>query len=69
VDDIERDIAAVNRGLPDYARVSRFILASAPFTPEHGTATANGRLRRTAIGQRYRHEIAACYAEPVEHYA
>lgn len=38
-----------NARLPDYARVSRWVRAAAPFTPESGLATANGRPQRAAI--------------------
>ncbi|OHE83376.1 MAG: long-chain acyl-CoA synthetase, partial [Lysobacterales bacterium RIFOXYA1_FULL_69_10] len=46
---IGRALADVNAGLPDYARVARFVRADAPFTVDAGLATANGRPRRDAI--------------------
>lgn len=66
---VELAVARANRGLPEYAQVRRWILASEPFVPSTGTATANGRLRRAAIERRYRDEIDACYAESIENYA
>ncbi len=45
-------VQAANSRLPDYARVRRWALASAPFSPADGTLTANGRPRRDAIAER-----------------
>ncbi|GAA5126172.1 AMP-binding protein [Alloalcanivorax gelatiniphagus] len=50
---LRAQIARVNEGLPDYARVTRIAIAEAPFTVNNGLATANGRPRRDAIAQRY----------------
>ena len=58
---IEQDVDRINRRLPDYARVSRFILAAAPFSPRDRTLTANGRVRRDAIYGLYAEAIDACY--------
>lgn len=43
-------VAAVNRRLPDYARIGRWIVARAPFTPANGLAEPGGGPRRAAIG-------------------
>jgi long-chain acyl-CoA synthetase len=53
-------IDAANAGLPDYARVGRWI-ASPPFTHQNGLATGNGRPRRAAILERHAAELAALY--------
>lgn len=58
--DIDAAIAAANATLPDYARVQRWLRADAPFTPANGLLTANGRLRRAALVERYLARIAAC---------
>ena len=42
-------VAAANAGLPDYARIGRWVRARADFSPATGLATANGRPRRDAI--------------------
>jgi long-subunit acyl-CoA synthetase (AMP-forming) len=60
---IEQDIERANRSLPDYARVHRFILAAAPFSPRDGTLTRNGRIRREAIQALYAAAIDACYRD------
>lgn len=57
-------LAQVNAGLPDYARVSRFVRASAPFSAADGLLTANGRPRREAILSRYQAEVDASYRRP-----
>jgi hypothetical protein len=67
--DIRRDIDAANGALPDYAQVHQWIVAREPFTPANGLATANGRKRRGAIWECYRHRIDACYDEYVGNYA
>lgn len=54
---LEAAVAAVNRDLPDYARVHHWLRADEPFTVANGLATANGRLRRTALLNRYRSNI------------
>jgi len=58
---IGRALAAANARLPDYARVHEWIAAHEPFTPANGMSTANGRLRRSVIGQTYAERIAAVY--------
>lgn len=63
---VERDVGRVNGRLPDYARVGRWILAADPFTPRNGALTANGRLRRDAIGALHADAIRSCYAGSVE---
>jgi long-subunit acyl-CoA synthetase (AMP-forming) len=61
---LARALADINAGLPDYARVARFVRAGAPFTAEAGLMTANGRPRREAILGRYQAEVDACYRLP-----
>ena len=55
--DIAAAIAAVNAGLPSYARVARWRVVP-PFTPSAGLLTGNGRLRRAAIERAFPHEDA-----------
>lgn len=50
-------VTRVNAGLPDYARVHHWLRAEGPFTAANGLATANGRLRRSALFQHYRAAI------------
>ncbi len=52
-DDIERAIEVANAQLPDYARVSKQVVADLPFSVQSGMSTANGRPQRQAIFQTY----------------
>lgn len=54
-------IAEVNAQLPDYARISRMVRATAPFSVAEGLLTANGRPRRDAVLARYVDEIESSY--------
>jgi long-subunit acyl-CoA synthetase (AMP-forming) len=61
--DIEQAIDGVNHALPDYARVSRWIVAESAFAPKNGMLTGTGRLRRDAIAVHYRDIIDSLYIE------
>jgi long-subunit acyl-CoA synthetase (AMP-forming) len=50
---IARAVAAVNAGLPDYAQVGAFVVATAPFTVADGSLTGNGRVRRDVLLERH----------------
>ncbi len=56
---LQAAIDRVNAGLPDYARVHRWLRADAPFAAGNGLATANGRLRRNALFKHYQSAINA----------
>jgi long-chain acyl-CoA synthetase len=58
---IDATVAAVNTGLPDYARLAGW-LPSPPFTADNGLATGNGRPRRQPIAERHAAGLAAIYA-------
>ncbi|MGB8010661.1 MAG: AMP-binding protein [Terriglobales bacterium] len=53
---------AVNPGLPHYKQVRAFHLLEDAFTIESGLLTANGKLKRDLIAERFRAEIDAMYA-------
>lgn len=61
--DIDIAIEKINQSLPDYARVSQWISANAPFTQKNNQLTANGRLRRIAVWQHYQERIDEIYKE------
>lgn len=61
--EVDASIAEINKSLPDYARVSDWLLADAPFTPQNEQLTANGRLRREVIWQKYQQKINQKYEE------
>ncbi|TWC31391.1 long-subunit acyl-CoA synthetase (AMP-forming) [Pseudomonas sp. SJZ079] len=49
----------VNQTLPDYAQVHHWLRAEQPFSAANQLATANGRLRRAALYERYQAAIDA----------
>jgi long-chain acyl-CoA synthetase len=51
----------VNPGLPHYKQVRAFHLLEEAFTIESGLLTANGKLKRDLIAERFRNEIDAMY--------
>jgi long-subunit acyl-CoA synthetase (AMP-forming) len=59
--EIEAAIQHINQSLPDYARVTQWISAKAPFTLANQQLTANGRNRRDMIWQHYEQKINALY--------
>ena len=61
---LQAAVDAVNAELPDYARVHHWLRADTAFTPANGLATANGRLRRAALLERY--HCAIEQAIPIE---
>ncbi len=59
--DIERAIHAVNEALPHYQRVRKHLRAPEPFTIENGLLTANQKIKRKAVEQRYAQAIEQMY--------
>ena len=59
---IEVAISSINANLPDYARVTEWLPAFAPFSVQNQQLTANGRLKRDAIWQAYQQQINVLYA-------
>jgi long-subunit acyl-CoA synthetase (AMP-forming) len=56
---IAAQVGAANARLPDYARITQWVRAESPFAPHNGLATANGRVRRDAVWERYRERFDA----------
>lgn len=67
-DALRRALDAVNRDLPDYARIGDVVRADAPFSVADGLLTANGRPRRDAILARYRDAVDARYGDATHHH-
>ncbi len=61
VEKTQAALDAVNPGLPHYKRVRAFHVVEEAFTIESGLLTANGKLKRDVIAERFRNEIAAMY--------
>lgn len=60
--EIQAGIEAVNAGLPHYKKIKKFIRVPEAFTIENGLLTANQKLRRRAVEQRFKAEIDRSYA-------
>ena len=58
---VQAALDAVNPSLPHYKQVRAFHLAGDAFTIESGLLTANGKLKRDLIAERFRKEIDAMY--------
>lgn len=58
---IEQSIQFLNSSLPDYARVTRWVSADAPFSAKNQQLTSNGRNRRDNIWRYYQDKINALY--------
>lgn len=58
---IQSALDAINSGLPRHGQILAFHLVREPFTPENGLLTTTGKLRRTAIAQRFAADIDALY--------
>ena len=60
--EVQSAIDKLNPGLPHYRQVRNFCILPAPFAPDSGLVTANGKLKRDAIAKRYDAEINSMYA-------
>lgn len=58
---LDDQLAELNRELPSYRRVRKWLLADQPFSIENGQLTANRKLRRQVIEAAYAERIAALY--------
>ena len=59
-------VRAANDRLPDYARITHWLRADAPFSALNGQATDNGRVRRDPIFRAYGERLAVLYETPPE---
>ena len=59
---VQSALDAVNAELPHYEQVRAFRILSEPFTIENGLLTANGKLKRDLLAQRFQQEIEDIYA-------
>jgi len=58
---VQSALDAVNASLPHYKQVRAFRTSAEPFTIDNGLLTANGKLKRDLIAQRFRREIEQMY--------
>lgn len=59
---VQSALDAVNANLPHYKQVRAFRIGSEPFTIENGLLTANGKLKRDLIADKFSNEIESMYA-------
>ncbi len=59
---VQSAIDALNGDLPHYRRVRKFLIADEPFSVENGLLTANQKLKRGAVEQRYAAQIEGLYS-------
>lgn len=60
-DQVQQAIDVVNSDLPHYKRILAFHISKEPLTIESGLLTANGKLKRDAIGKHFASEIEQLY--------
>jgi long-chain acyl-CoA synthetase len=58
---VQRALDEVNAELPHYKQIRAFHIHPEPFSIENGLLTANGKLKRDAIAQRFKSEIEEMY--------
>jgi long-chain acyl-CoA synthetase len=61
-DQVQTALTDVNATSPHYKQVRGFRISSEPFTIENALLTANGKLKRDSIAERFRAEIEDMYA-------
>ena len=59
--DVEAALARLNPTLPHYQRVHAYHIQREPFTPESGFLTANGKIKRQRVLERFAAVIDAMY--------
>lgn len=64
--DVAEAVAAANARLPDYARISGYLLAAAPFSVANGQLTGTGRPRREALATAYAAALEELYDEEIK---
>jgi long-chain acyl-CoA synthetase len=62
-DSVQSAVDVVNSELPHYRQVRNFAVLQEVFTPENALLTANGKLKRDAINQRFQEEIDQMYSK------
>jgi long-chain acyl-CoA synthetase len=61
-DYVQGALDEINSTLPHYKQVRAFRISTEPFTIENGLLTANGKLKRDLIAERFRVDIEDMYA-------
>ena len=61
---IATDIARINTKLPGYAAINSWFRSPEPFTVNNGLLTQNGKLKRTAIIEKFQKDLDSIYSSP-----
>jgi len=67
VDLVKKEVEKVNRTLPEWARVKRFVNLHKEFDADEAELTRTRKLRRTFVEDRYRDLVQALYGEEEEY--
>lgn len=59
---IARELKAVNKALPEHARIKRFVSLNKEFDPDESELTRTRKLRRSYVEQRFKEIIDAMYS-------
>jgi long-chain acyl-CoA synthetase len=60
-DRVQRALDEINANQPHYKQIRAFYVEPSPFSVDNGLLTANGKLKRDAIAQRFKNEIEDMY--------
>ena len=63
---IQKDVERVNTGLPEAARIKKFVLLHKEFDPDEAELTRSRKLRRGFLRERYRELLDAMYGDKKE---
>lgn len=63
---IQKDVERVNTGLPEAARIKRFVLLHKEFDPDEAELTRSRKLRRGFLKERYKELLDAMYGDKRE---
>jgi long-chain acyl-CoA synthetase len=63
---IQKDVERVNTGLPEAARIKKFVLLHKEFDPDEAELTRSRKLRRGFLRERYKELLDAMYSDKKE---
>jgi long-chain acyl-CoA synthetase len=63
---IQKDVERVNTGLPEAARIKKFVLLHKEFDPDEAELTRSRKLRRGFLRERYKELLDAMYGDKNE---
>ena len=59
--EVQRAVNKLNRGLPAFEQIRRFVIVDREFSIENGELTATMKLRRSRVVENFRAEVAQLY--------